>query len=391
MLNRAASYPGQGNRSVLQIVPFRTSRQDGIGDYALGLASGLRLRHGIETSFLSGTPQAVYPAPADEWPSSYVGARTPADFLEAMRAVARVRPFSGLIIHVGGYGYAKRGAPLWLMHGLRAWRRSEPAPHVLGIFHELYASGKPWNSSFWLGPLQKYVARQLWHLADKGITTNSRYLADLVSWRPDMADRAVLMPVPSNVGEADTAPPTCTRPDRAIVFGSAGVENLIYARHAEEVAGIVGALGITEIVDVGSRRIEPPSRISGASVRVLGRLSAPDISRILLGCRFGLINYDTTRLGKSGVFASYAAHGVIPICLGSQVASADGLMNGQHFLQPPIESANPEQLADIQHRLSAWYSQHSSERLIDTIATMCLPQFDQSTRLDDRAGERFST
>lgn len=185
-------------------------------------------------------------------------------------------------------------------------------------------------------------------------------------------------------------PPTGVRSSCAVVFGAAGIENLVYGRHAAEVADIVASLGITEIFDIGSRRSQSPSKLGGASVRAMGRLLAADISRMLLDCRFGLMSYDTTRLGKSTVFASYAAHGVIPICLGSQVASADGLITGKHFLQPPLATANPEQLANIQRRLSAWYRQHASERLIDTIATMCLPQFDQSARLDDRAGEPFS-
>ena len=293
---------------------------------------------------------------------------------QSLREAADRRPFSAVILHVGGYGYADRGVPLWLLRGMRRWRAAFPQPQLLGIFHELYATGKPWNSSFWIGPLQKHVARQLWNLADAGITTNSRYLSDLVAWRPGMSNRVALMPVFSNMGEPASVPNIGDRPHKAMVFGLPGIESIVYEQCAAEVAGVVEKLGITEIVDIGSRLVAPPATIGGATIKVRGRLPVAEISRELCDCRFGLMVYDTTRLGKSTVFAAYAAHGVVPVCIGSKATPADGLISGRHLLQPPVERIKAAALDAMQQQLLNWYNDHSYEHVVNKVAAMCLPQ-----------------
>ena len=160
------------SRNILQIVPRRTSGPDGIGDYAVRVADGLARHHGIGSVFVCGTPPGEYPPAEDDWPKINVAARTAQALIDALNVFEKQHAFDATILHVGGYGYAKRGVPLWLLDGMRQWRRRSPDARLVGIFHELHASGKPWNSSFWLGPLQKHVARQLWNLADCGLTTN---------------------------------------------------------------------------------------------------------------------------------------------------------------------------------------------------------------------------
>lgn len=368
------AHPNPQTRSILQIVPRRTIGPDGIGDYAVHLAEGLRERHDIRSAFLSGTPQRDSPARDDGWPSTFVTERTIGALGRSLREAADRQPFSGVILHVGGYGYAKRGAPVWLLRGMRQWSAIFPRTQLLCIFHELYASGKPWNSSFWLGPLQKHVARQLWNLADAGITTNSRYLSELVAWRPAMTSRVALMPVFSNMGEPASVPKAGDRPHKAMVFGLPGIESVVYEQRSAEVASVVETLGITEIVDVGSRRVAPPAAIGGATIKVRGRLPAAEISQELSDCRFGLMVYDIARLGKSTVFAAYAAHGVVPVCIGSKATPADGLVSGRHLLQPPVGRIDTVALDAMQKQLLKWYNDHSPERVVDKVAAMCVPQ-----------------
>ena len=355
---------------IVQIVPKRTSRSDGIGDYAVHLAQGLSRHHGLETVFVSGTPDADEPRSTDGWPTCSITARTSEAFLAALGASASLRQVTALVLHVSGYGYAKRGAPIWLLRAMREWRVRKPSIILVTILHELYAQGSPMNSSFWLGPLQRRVTQGLWHLADAGLTTNSVYRDELIAWRPEMANSLALMPVPSNVGEPERVVPFHERPSRAAVFGTSGNAAVIYGRHGVHVADIIDAHGIDEVVDIGSRQQAIPKRIGNARVRACGRLAAGEVSDVLMRCRLGLIAYDAARLGKSGIFGAYAAHGVVPVCL-SSTKPADGLIANRQLLLPSGSEEIMPDLAAVQPHIRTWYTQHSKQKLAATVAAMC--------------------
>jgi len=355
---------------IVQIVPKRTSRSDGIGDYAVHLAQGLSCQHGLETVFVSGTPDADEPRATDGWPTYSNTARNSEAFLEALGKSASNQQVTALVLHVSGYGYAKRGAPLWLLRAMREWRVRKPSINLIAILHELYAQGSPANSSFWLGPLQRHVAKGLWNLADAGLTTNSVYRDELIAWRPEMADSLALMPVPSNVGEPEQIVPFHERPSRAAVFGTSGNAAVIYERHGDRIADIIDAHGIDEIVDIGSRQQAAPERIGNARVRACGRLAADEVSDVLMQCRLGLIAYDAARLGKSTIFGAYAAHGVVPVCL-SSTKPTDGLIANRHLLLPLRSEAMMKDFAVVQPFIRTWYNQHSKQKLAATIAAMC--------------------
>jgi hypothetical protein len=277
-----------------------------------------------------------------------------------------------MIVHVSGYGYQKRGAPLWLLNGIRSWRRTHRDFHLFGIFHELFATGRVWNSSFWLSKVQEYVTRGIWKLCDGGLTTNSLYYDQLASWRPEMKrlDHLQTRAVFSNVGEPDFIAPAENRPARMVVFGQPGTELGIYRNpHCGVSSSIAIHLGILEIIDIGTRAIQPPSHLGQIPIMCLGQLARNTVSQYLMSCRFGLLNYDVARLQKSGVFAAYAAHGVIPICIGSAATPPFGLEEGRHFLRWPLKIL-PD-LHAMQTNLRQWYADHSIARHADVLASWC--------------------
>jgi hypothetical protein len=47
------------------------------------------------------------------------------------------------------------------------------------MFHELYAFGPPWTSSFWLSALQKNLAMRLARLSDRILTSRQNYAKSL--------------------------------------------------------------------------------------------------------------------------------------------------------------------------------------------------------------------
>ena len=112
-----------------------------------------------------------------------------------------------VVLHFSGYGYQKRGVPLWLVERLRFWARRARTCRLLPFFHELYASGRPWQSSFWLSPLQKHIARSILNLSSLAITPTDLYRKRLSRFRKDSAIKITTMPVFSNVGE-----PSCVAP-----------------------------------------------------------------------------------------------------------------------------------------------------------------------------------
>ena len=357
-------------RNIIQIVPRRAREPDGIGDYGTLLARALLERAGINSVFLSGTPARTEPPRADNWHTVPVLERTASDLVAQLSELCRNAAPVAVVIHVSGYGYEKRGVPFWLLQGLRTWRRTHANCSVFGVFHELFATGRIWNSSFWLSQPQRRITQGIWDLCDGALTTTAPYFEQLAAWRPNMAPMLRTMPVSSNVGEPSLVPAPEERPPNMVVFGQPGTENKIYSEPWGALsASVVETLGIKEIIDIGTRKTAPPRLVGRAPVMTMGQLAPDRVSKVLVSCRFGLLNYDIARLQKSGVFAAYAAHGVIPICIGSQAKPPLGLEEGQHFLRWPPKGI-PD-LGMMQRRLARWYGDHSTVKHADVLASWC--------------------
>jgi hypothetical protein len=358
------------NKNVLQIVPRRADQPDGIGDYSTVLAQAMFDHAGIASVFVSGTPAEIESPRDDRWQTDPVPHRTAPELAKQLFDLCRDRAIETVILHVSGYGYQKRGVPFWLLNGIRMWRQRYPNCRLFGIFHELFATGPVWNSSFWLSRAQKNITRAIWDLCDGGMTTTATYFDELTAWRPNTGNLLRKMPVVSNVGEPSSVVPTEERPFHMAVFGQPGTEVNIYLGSRHEVsASVADKLGISKIIDIGARTVAPPAHLGAASVTCLGTLKANSVAHHLMSCRFGLLNYDVARLEKSGVFAAYAAHGVIPICIESQAKPPDGLAEGLHFLRWPLRTL-PDFCA-MQRHLAQWYGGHSVRRHADLLASWC--------------------
>jgi hypothetical protein len=323
------------------------------------------------TVFLTGTPAEIEAPLQDGWRTVPVRARKAKVLAEGLEQLCQeVRP-TAVIVHVSGYGYQDRGVPLWLLKGLRRWRQGRSHVRLIGIFHELFATGKLWNSSFWLARAQRHVTQGLWFLCDFGLTNTDTYFDELVTWRPEMRKRLELMPIFSNVGEPGNVVPFSERPPHVAVFGRKGVDRFMYHTQQFETAAAINALGIWKVIDIGVRTNAPPSHLGQAAIIPFGQLSRDFVSRQLLTCRFGLLSYDIARLAKSTVFAAYAAHGVVPICVGSKAKPRDGLEEGKHFLCWPFHGAAIPNFRDMQINLKNWYQAHSTLRQAKLMSLWC--------------------
>jgi len=172
-------------KTALQIVPRVPGGIDGVGDYALTLAAKLRDKFQCATVF--ATPDA----------SRATNVRgfdvRPFDTVRD-----EVRQFDHILLHYVNYGYQKRGIPFGLLSILHRLRRQSRCKLVT-VFHELYASGPPWRSEFWLQPLQVYLAKSIARLSDECIVSSENFLRELQRLVPNAP--AHLHPVPSGLEE----------------------------------------------------------------------------------------------------------------------------------------------------------------------------------------------
>jgi hypothetical protein len=369
----------QHRPTLIQVVARRSAAPDGVTNYALALARALRAYRGANSVFLSGTPSVDAMPVEDEWKTVCVPKRKARMLADIVQLLSAETNACAVVLHFSGYGYQKRGVPVWLAHGLRIWSRRAGRVPLLTIFHELYATGRPWQSSFWLSPLQKQIARSILNLSSAAITPTglgSKLLSEL---RDRDSTKITAMPVFSNVGEPGCGSTPCARSAAAVVFGLAGVEDGIYGTYRSKIERIVSALGIEKILDVGPRFSSVPRTLAGASVISKGVLPQDAVSDLLQRVRFGLVAYPLDLIGKSGVFAAYAAHGVVPIVLSDKQGAFDGLRPARHFLDGLGlgTGADAQGLTSIQSNLFTWYASHSlkvqADFLLNTISPVAVP------------------
>lgn len=259
-----------------------------------------------------------------------------------------------LLLHLSHYGYEKRGVPTWLVRWVNRQR-----PHVFRVgvyFHELYAKGAPWRSSFWLSPFQRLITTRLLAQSDFWLT-NRRASADWLAQRGGTGKPSVTFPVISNVGEQPAE--GAARHRRLIVFGSAALRERTYRATLPVLPQWARELGL-EIHDVGDQLPDRALESSLASWGVMlhGRQSAKLVSELLASAQCGLVKYPVAFIAKSGVFAAYSAHGVCPIVVSREIESCDGLQHGVNFLSWDAVP-DPVPFDIVGREASRWYSDHS--------------------------------
>jgi hypothetical protein len=121
-------------------------------------------------------------------------------------------------------------------------------------------------------------------------------------------------------------------------------------------------LGIDTIVDVGERLTELPK----LSVRLvqMGTLPSAEVSRELATAYAGYFAYPAPYLGKSTIFAAYAAHALVPVtCDRNTAANLDGLRAGEHYLALDAARHHDENsLTAIAESARHWYVDHDLRR-----------------------------
>jgi hypothetical protein len=346
--------------NVIQIVPTFPPAVSGVGDYALLLATELRREFDIQTQFIVGNPDWQGANEVNGFAVSKLAERTAKSLQQLLHQ--RANDKTPVLLHYAGYGYQKRGCPYWLVKGLETWRQPSDGRRLVTMFHELYACGSPWTSSFWLSPLQKKLVARLARLSDKCLTSLKQYADEMIEIEPASQTRLLNLPVFSTFGEPQTVKPLCERRRRLVVIGHHGRRALMYERSFGQLNSICERLEIEEMLDVGEPvGFEIANRVK-VPLKICGVLPASEISKLLQDSIVGIFDYPAGMLGKSTVFAAYASHKLIPIVVAYNDAKpADGLELEKHYWLSDIEPqkitlAAGQTLAD---NACDWYQTHN--------------------------------
>lgn len=356
---------------ILQIVPRAPGLFDGVGDYAYRLAEQLRSDFELETTFAAAA-------------SCSVPRIRNFDVVSLHAMTERERPACrDIVLHYVNYGYHKRGVPFRLPALLQRLKKV-CGGRLITILHELYASSPPWQSAFWLQPLQKSIARKIVRISD-GCVVSSEVMRDMLLQLAPEASISI-HPVVSTLGE-----PTFSLdqfvgrdPQRWAIFGGTHLVRRSLNSFRLRLKAIAGAFAPREVFVFGGSDDktvrETLDQIDGIDFHYRPAIDATDASETLSSCSFGWIDYfhrptiPSAVILKSGSFASYCAHGVIPVLphIHSPIALRGDPLPGPYFVD-----ANQTHLPAIADRakISAgiyeWYRRNASvEGLAKTIASL---------------------
>jgi hypothetical protein len=351
---------------IIQIVPRLAPSISGVADYAGLLAGRLRDDYEIQSNFLVGDPAWKGSSNLDGFNVHGLHQRRANELERQLKKLGAAT----VLLHYVGYGYQKRGCPVWLMHGLKSWKKRSAKHRLIVMFHELFATGLPWQSSFWSAPLQRHLCKSLASLSDHCVT-NRRCSAQTLSAMTSRAQTDfIVLPVFSNVGELLASLEWRQRKPRMIVFGGAAWRRQAYFDRRIDLQHAIETFGIDEVVDIGP----PCGDVPKLPVRhtVKGILGAESVDRELTEARAGFFTYPADYLGKSTIFAAYASHGLLPVTFaGNAAQNQDGLYAGEHFLRVGDGSAaDPEKLTTISQQVYRWYRRHRLSEQTQCYASM---------------------
>lgn len=316
--------------SICHIVPTTPPEFNGVGDYAHRLwehwpsprpdwhVATLRIPEGAESLYPGASLHRFQP-----------NAQSLRDALIESGAEA-------VVLHYVPHAYHPKGVPLWLPRALRDWKEKTGGRLVV-FFHELYAMGRPISNTRLLVPLAVRTLRQVVAVADAWATSTESFRSTLITVGGATQHDWALLPVGPNIApKVSPSPRQGPRPAnerlRIVAFGSPQTRLNSLIEHADLLRDLAQQGRVKSLAIVGAR---PSSKVAAGSKRaieVVGLadrtethfdLSAERASEILSQQDIALISIPTDLLGKSGVYASCAAHGLLCVIPGDRALTPD--------------------------------------------------------------------
>ena len=343
--------------NVYSIVPRLPPAIDGVGDYALNLARQLRKDFNIQTHFIVGNSQWNGASELEGFPVTQVTNNSSKHLVKLLSGDL----LSPVLLHYVGYGYAKRGCPVWLVDGLQRWKSLYPQRSLVTMFNKISASSnRPWESSFWLSSLKRNLAARLAQMSDRCITSKQLYGDIITQISNGKHSQVPFLPVFSNVGEPDRVSPLSERQKQLVVFGGVANRIRVYQESQAVLDQVCQTLSIQEILDLGTPTGQTPQSIGSVPILELGQLLPEKISEIMSIAIAGFLNYNPDFLAKSTIFAAYCAHGLLPISAKGSSSVIDEIESGKHYwVLNEDKLKDVKMLEAIANNANSWYSCHS--------------------------------
>jgi hypothetical protein len=356
-------------KKILQIIPTPPNHSDGIGDYALQLATQLQQDFQVDTQFLVFRNDLQVEPIASGFTMQQLSLHTTEQFCAAIPS-----DIQSIIVHFSAYPYfntSLKGSlgvdtPFWLIEALRSVVTSQQLKLVV-MFHEL--PKLYWRQFYvfdFLNPIQCIVSRRLARMADTILTSSTRFQSILSNWIGKDVPKILIF---SSMGEPESIVPLSSRQRRLIIFGGSARAR-IYDNHSPALIQSCQLLGINEIYDIGSTLKLPNYSPAGIELRSIGFRSPAEISELLSTSLAGCIDYSPFpgNLGKSSVFAAYCAHGLVPILTRYNPSEVDDLYNDRHYLAFGSELAilNLDRLQIVADTAHQWYRRHTTQAIAKT-------------------------
>ena len=268
------------------------------------------------------------------------------------------------IVHMSGYGFAKRGLCFWLIRALHQLKATNQSAIVYVIFHEVFATSLPHRSAFWTAVPQMLIARRLLKLADITVTNSIRNhikLQVLVHGTPPIDIEPVFSNIPVHGKPFDWP----DRGDVIAVFGGAASR-----RKSVAIAQVCLAKlreSSWQVIEVGSGEKTGPESPTWVFV---GEQPPEVVSSIIAGAKLGIVSHNLSDLTKSGVFAALAAHGCVSVIAKQPTMKRSDVLVGVPGTDAVLTACefDARRLPLWSKSLLSWYSLHTAvaqaERLL---------------------------
>ena len=355
-------------RSVVFIIPQLPPAVCGLGDYSMLLLANLNLGEQPRVLVANGAAETDKLHPELGVEQMERSASALLRKLEEMRA-------SHVVLEYVGYGYQSRCCPLWLLDGLREWKRRNPERRLLMMLMELWFTPAWWKPDFLLQRLHRRAMRKLAATADKVFVSTegwARLIRDCVP-----PGRLRIVPVGTNI--VPVAPPGSAprKARRWILFGRQG-SRIVALRGLAPWLSKLHAAGHVRMVQVaGARESDDFNRtedglLAGSlppdAYEILGRIPSPELSRLLLEAEAGLCGQVPRAYSKSTIFMAYASHGVNIVALNMRGITEPPecwVTDPAEFLEPGADIGTL--LAERSANLSRWFEETASWSRIASI------------------------
>ncbi len=361
---------------VTHITPRFAPQIDGLGDYGRLLALELGRAHGCTNRGIVGDPAwaRLAEGTTSPFPVAAVRERTADELLRKLGNAKTV------ILNYVGYGYHQRGTPFWINRAIGRWKSASPSRRLIVVFHELWASGPPWKSEFYLGFIQRRLVSELHRMCDAALTSTPLMFRMLEAIQPG---KTQFQPIPSNLPTLTLEVRTLHHqgPVSVIAFGQEASRRLGIRAHTELLRALhrEGLLAGIRVVGKGADASETPSDdvrllrtfLPSDLIAATSDVSASEGAALLGRSDLFLSYYPSALLCKSGALMAALGSGCVPIlpeatkanplAEGRELLACDGSEEQIRLIVDRVRSAGLANLAEAGWN---WYQRNASIEVV---------------------------